>query len=202
MGALQSTIDEYNAAKKQRLPAEVLNTMGQATADLKAMGVEDRAMGVGDKVPDFSLPNQNGEMRRFSDIYADSVVVLNVYRGGWCPYCNFEMKALAEALPEIEAQGAKLVGMAPETPDHARDSAARHHLNVEVLSDTGNAVSAKMGLVFEFLNGVRIISVSQMQNESRLVGDQPEFAQRGRIAYQRTVGDVREAVAQVQHNMG
>ena len=157
MGALQTAIDGYNAAKKERLPAEVLNTMAQATADLKAMGIENRAMGVGDTVPDFSLPNQHGATRRFSDFYVDSMVVLNVYRGGWCPYCNFEMKALAEALPEIEAQGAKLVGMAPETPDHARDSVARHQLDIEVLSDAGNAVSERMGLVFELPEALRPI---------------------------------------------
>lgn len=148
MGALETAIDAYNTAKKEKMPAQVLDTMAQATSDLKASGIEDRALRAGARIPDFSLPNQHGEMRRFADFHADSPVVLNIYRGGWCPYCNFEMKALADALPEIEAAGAKLVGMAPETPDHAAETAERHGIGIEILSDAGNKVSDQMGLVF------------------------------------------------------
>lgn len=155
MGQLQTDIDEYNAAKKEKFPAKVLNTMAQATQDLKSLGIEDRALAVGDKIPDFSLPNQKGEMRNIADLYSGATLVLNIYRGGWCPYCNFEMKALSGALPDIQAQGATLVGMAPETPDHARDTVTRHEINIEVLSDAGNRVSEQLGLVFELPEALR-----------------------------------------------
>ena len=157
MSSLQSAIDEYNAAKKKKMPTEVLNTMARTTAELKETGIEDRALRAGDRIPDFSLPNQHGDIRRFSDFLAESTVVLNIYRGGWCPYCNFEMKALADALPDIQAAGAKLVGMAPEDPDHARDTASRHDIGIEILSDTGNAVSERLGLVFSLAEELRPI---------------------------------------------
>jgi peroxiredoxin len=157
MPALREAINRYNAAKKEKLPAEVLTIMARTTAELKDTGIESRALGVGDSMPDFSLPNQHGEMRCFADFYKDSTVVLNVYRGGWCPYCNFEMKALAGALPEIEAAGAKLVGMAPETPDHAQDTASRHDIGIEILSDVGNQVSQQLGLVFALAEELRPI---------------------------------------------
>jgi peroxiredoxin len=157
MPSLQSAIDEYNAAKKEKMPAEVLMAMARATTELKDTGIENRALRAGDRMPDFTLPNQHGEMRRFADFLVDSMVVLNVYRGGWCPYCNFEMKALADALPEIEAAGAKLVGMAPEDPDHAQDTASRHDIGIEILSDARNAVSEQLGLVFSLAEELRPI---------------------------------------------
>jgi peroxiredoxin len=157
MPNLKAVIDEYNADKKEKMPAEVLATMARTTAELKETGIENRALRTGDKMPDFSLPNQHGEMRRFSDFLSDSLVVLNIYRGGWCPYCNFEMKALAEALPNIEAAGARLVGMAPETPDHAQDTASRHEISIEILSDQGNKVSEQLGLVFRLAEELRPI---------------------------------------------
>ncbi len=55
--------------------------MARATAELKDTCIENRALRVGDRMPDFSLPNQHGEMRRFVDFLADSMVVLNIYRG-------------------------------------------------------------------------------------------------------------------------
>lgn len=157
MPSLQSAIDEYNAAKQEKMPAEVLMAMARATTELKDTGIENRALRAGDRMPDFTLPNQHGEMRRFADFLADSMVVLNIYRGGWCPYCNFEMKALADALPEIEAAGARLVGMAPEAPDHAQDTASRHDIGIEILSDARNAVSEQLGLVFSLAEELRPI---------------------------------------------
>ncbi|MGB1110311.1 MAG: peroxiredoxin-like family protein [Gammaproteobacteria bacterium] len=157
MQTLQSAIDEYNAAKKEKLPAEVLNTMAGATRELKASGLEGRALRAGDRVPDFSLPDQHGKQRRFADYLQHSAVVLNIYRGGWCPYCNFEMKALAEALAEIRALGAELVGMAPETPEHAAETAGRHAIDIDILSDAGNQVSEQFGLVFDLPESLRPI---------------------------------------------
>jgi len=157
MGALKDKIDAYNAAKLQRVPAEILATMAQATDELKRSGIEGRALKTGDTMPDFELPNQHGERRRLSDYLAKSRVVLSIYRGGWCPYCNMEMKALRDVLPEIESRGARLVGMTPETPDKAMSTAERHEIAIDILSDAGNQVAERMGLVFELPEALRPI---------------------------------------------
>jgi len=157
MQTLQSTIDEYNAKKGESMPAEVLETMARTTSELKGSGIENKALRAGDRIPDFSLPNQYGEIRRLADYLAESPVVLNIYRGGWCPYCNFEMKALADALPEIKATGARLIGMSPESPEHAQDTAAQNNIGIEILSDAGNVVSENMGLVFSLAEELRPI---------------------------------------------
>ena len=85
MPSLQAAIDEYNAIKKQTMPAEVLATMARTTGELRDTGIENFALRTGDRIPDFKLPNQRGQMRRFSDYLAESTGVLNIYRGGWCP---------------------------------------------------------------------------------------------------------------------
>ena len=55
-------IDAYNAVKQEKVPAEILATMAQATEELKRSGIEDRALKTGDTMPDFELPNQHGEL--------------------------------------------------------------------------------------------------------------------------------------------
>jgi len=157
MGVLTEAIDAYNAEKSKQVPSDILETMARATAELKALGIEDRAVRTGDPMPDFELPNQDGALRRFSDYLEESPVVLNVYRGGWCPYCNLEMKALHDALPQIEASGARLVGMAPETPDNAMATAERHRIRIDILSDAGNRVAERLGLVYELPEVLRPI---------------------------------------------
>jgi peroxiredoxin len=58
------------------------------------------------------------------------------YRGGWCPYCNLELRAYQPALPQIEAAGARLVAISPESPDDALTTLEKNSLRFEVLPDT------------------------------------------------------------------
>ena len=157
MGTLKNEIDAYKATRKDKVPEEIRLIMTQSTADLKDSGIEGRALKNGDLMPDFELPNQHNELRRLSDYLAKSPVVLNVYRGGWCPYCNMEMKALHSVLKEIESQGARLVGLAPESPDRALSTAERADVSIDILSDANNRVAEQMGLVFELPQALRSI---------------------------------------------
>lgn len=63
-------------------------------------------------------------------------MVLSFCRGEWCPFCNLELKALQEILPEIQAAGASLVAISPQVPDNALSLTEKHGLKFEVLSDS------------------------------------------------------------------
>lgn len=157
MEKLKDAIDAFNALKKERLPPETLAIMNQSVEELKALGIEQRAFRTGDTMPDFTLPNQHGELRSLSGYLSRSPIVLNIYRGSWCPYCNLEMKALLDVLPEIQARGVNLVAMAPELPDRTLAFAESDHLSIDILSDSGNRISEKFGLVFELPAALRPI---------------------------------------------
>ncbi|MCL6414371.1 AhpC/TSA family protein [Aestuariirhabdus sp. Z084] len=155
MTTLTEQIAAYEVQKKQKVPAELLEIMNGATRDLVATGIEAQALAVGDSVPDINLPNANGQSVRLYDLLKQGPVVLNFYRGGWCPYCNFELGALQAALPEIKAKGAQLVAISPQTPDSSLSTAEKNALEFEILSDQGNQVAEQFGLVFELPESIR-----------------------------------------------
>lgn len=157
MGKLSEAIETYIAAARASRPAEVLETMARCTQELKVSGIENRALQAGDTMSDFELSDQHGFRRRLSSYLAKAPVVLNIYRGGWCPYCNMEMKALHDSLPAIVERGAILIGMSPETPDKAELTATKNALDIDILSDVGNQVAESMGLVFELPQALRPI---------------------------------------------
>ena len=95
------------------------------------------------------MPNATGKTVNLSEVLKDNRVVLTFYRGGWCPYCNLELKAFQNALPKIEAKGAKLIAISPETPDNSLSTAEKNELSFEVLSDTNNKTAKDLGLVFQ-----------------------------------------------------
>jgi peroxiredoxin len=72
------------------------------------------------------------------------------YRGGWCPYCNLELRAYQRVLPDIRAAGASLVAISPEKPDNTLSTAQKNALTFEVLSDVGQDVGRAFRLVYEF----------------------------------------------------
>lgn len=157
MTTLTEYIAAYEEEKAKRVPANILEIMDQATVDLKKSGIENIVAKAGDKAPDFSLPNHNGEERELSELLKGAPLVVSFYRGGWCPYCNLELAALQRALPEIESLGAKLIAVSPETPDNSLSTREKNELAFDVLYDKGNGVAEGYGLVFTLSEKLRPI---------------------------------------------
>ncbi len=81
--SLKEKLDAIREASSTRIPADALKIMHSVTADQKASGAADGALGVGANLPSFELSNQNGDPVRSADLLARGPVVLTVYRGGW-----------------------------------------------------------------------------------------------------------------------
>jgi hypothetical protein len=77
--------DEFNAALAGQAPAEVLKGFGRIVADQAAVDYAARAPKVGDRSPDFTLPDQLGREVSLVGELKQGPVVLIFYRGEWCP---------------------------------------------------------------------------------------------------------------------
>src|SRR5438552_11384242 len=71
-----------------------------------------RALKEGDIAPPLSLPTTDGPLVHSRELLRVGPVVLTFYRGVWCPYCQRDLKALAETANVIKAYGASLVAIA------------------------------------------------------------------------------------------
>jgi len=123
--------------------------MHRATAELIAFGAAERALKVGDKAPAFTLKDPNGNDVSSAGLLAQGPLVVSFYRGVWCPYCNLDLQALEEALPEFERRGTRLVAISPQTPVNSRKSVRQNALSFPILSDADNDVAAAFRLRFE-----------------------------------------------------
>lgn len=152
---LSQQLREYNESARARLPQKVRDVMDDATAELRRSGLSDRSRGVGDTAPDFVLPDANANLVTLSALWATGPVVLAFYRGGWCPYCSLELRALQSRLGEIAGAGATLVAVSPQTPDSSLSTVEKLALSFPVLSDVGNVVASSYGLVFSLPQELR-----------------------------------------------
>jgi peroxiredoxin len=96
---------------------------------------------------DFILMDSHGRPVRLQSLLERGPAVISFYRGGWCPYCNIELSEFQQALPEIELLGASLVAISPELPGDALATEQKNRLTFPVLSDVGNIVAKRFGIV-------------------------------------------------------
>jgi hypothetical protein len=80
---LQERLDAMRAAAKTRIPPEAQAIMQPSVDDLRASGILNRVTQVGEKAPEFSLPNAAGRVVRLRELLARGPVVLSFYRGRW-----------------------------------------------------------------------------------------------------------------------
>jgi peroxiredoxin/YHS domain-containing protein len=131
-----------------RLPADVRDLYERNIKAVAADPAIASALKVGDTAPDFDLPDARGGTVSLKALRAKGPVVLAWYRGGWCPYCNLELRALQERLADFTAAGATLVAISPQAPDGSLSTAEKNGLAFPVLTDAGNAVARRYGIAY------------------------------------------------------
>jgi len=101
---------------------------------------------VGERAPDFTLPDAEGTPVRLGELLDRSVVVLYFYPKDETAGCTVEACAFRDAYEDFTAAGAQVVGVSrDDAASHAR-FAARHHLPFTLLSDSDGAVHQLYGV--------------------------------------------------------
>jgi hypothetical protein len=88
MTTLQERLDEFkrsfeSGAPPYNPPHEAIEKMHRATAELKATGIEERALKVGDHAPSFILFNQDHVQVSSTDLLHQGPLVVSFFRGHW-----------------------------------------------------------------------------------------------------------------------
>ena len=149
---VRKELEEFREKSSRNAPPDRIRAYEQGIEEVRKSGVIDKALKVGDRAPDFELPDASGKKVKLSELIARGPVVVTWYRGGWCPYCNIALRGFHKSLPEIRAAGASLVAISPETPDNSLSTAEKNHLDFEVLSDRGNKVAHTYGVAYKVPN--------------------------------------------------
>lgn len=139
------------------IPEEFLKMMMASTEELIKSGITARAKQKGEIAPAFTLLNTAGEEISSDKLLSKGPLVINFYRGAWCPYCNLELKAFEDSMREIRGLGADLVSISPNIREKSAELSAENPFSFHILSDEGNGVARQFGLVFTLAEELRPI---------------------------------------------
>ena len=89
---------------------------------------------IGTKAPEFSLPDQNGEMKRLSD-YRGQKVILYFYPKDMTSGCTSQACNFRDLYPQIREKGAVVLGVSKDSVESHKRFEATHGLPFTLLSD-------------------------------------------------------------------
>ncbi len=101
---------------------------------------------VGDKAPDFTLPNQDGVPIRLSDFIGKKIVVLFFYPKDDSPGCRVEACAFRDTYIDFKDAGAEVIGISSDPVESHKRFASKYKLPYHILSDKGGRVRKLYGV--------------------------------------------------------
>lgn len=110
---------------------------------------------VGEIMPPFTMPDQDGRLVSLEALLARGPAVLAFHRGHWCPYCRLNMVGLAEIQDEVAP--AQIVAISSELQKYTRTLQAEAGARFPFLSDIdgGYALSINLAIwVDDFMSSL------------------------------------------------
>jgi len=103
----------------------------------------------GATVPPFSVQTAAGEAMTLSRLLERAPLLIVFYRGGWCPYCNVQIRQLTKAYPEFRERGVEPVLISVDRPSAAALAERSFEIPFPVLSDPDLAAHEAFDVVLE-----------------------------------------------------
>jgi len=154
--SLTQMLEEAKSQFVAQTPADIHMEMFRMIREQQQSGLSSGLV-EGAKAKDFVLKNALGQEISLYEELSKGPVVLTFYRGGWCPFCSMQLRAYEKALPEIQALGAQLLAVSPQSPDNTLSQTEKEQLSFQVLSDTNGLVAVKYNVLYDVPDYIRDI---------------------------------------------
>ncbi|UNM97347.1 AhpC/TSA family protein [Ignatzschineria rhizosphaerae] len=141
-----------------QVPAEILAAFGESLQSLMASNIADKALKVGDMAPNFEI-ELDGKMTDLASLLENGTVVLNFFRGNWCPFCMAELEAYQTLFSESakEMNASQFLFISPQKKRFNDQLKEAQGLNHQFVTDADNEKAQKFGLVFQLESSIQEI---------------------------------------------
>ena len=144
-GTLAEQLQAYAAAGREIFPAYG-EAVDRLIVRVNENGGGENAPRPGEPMPPFILPDENGRLVSLPSLLERGPVAVMFFRGHWCPYCRLNVRAVIKAYDRINALGADVVAIMPETQEYAIKFKAEADAPFRVLTDLDNGYALSLNL--------------------------------------------------------
>ncbi len=105
----------------------------------------------GSKIPDFELPDQDGNLLKIGDFIGKSNLVIYFYPKDDTPGCTAEACSFRDQFTDFSDVGAKVIGISSDSVKKHKQFAEKHNLPFTLLSDVNKKVRKAFGVPGDML---------------------------------------------------
>lgn len=144
-GSMSERLDVLAQAMRRLTPDRVA-VIDRLVDRLKAHDAGASAPRVGDAMPPFIFPDENGRLVSMQSLLDRGPAIVTFHRGHWCPWCRISINTLARTQARLEASGARMVAIVPDREQFA--AAMKHDAKASfpILSDMDNGYAMSLNL--------------------------------------------------------
>jgi len=144
-GSLNEQLQTLASSSRERQP-EFAAAIERLVERLRQNGAGENAPNVGEIMPPFFLPDENGHLVGLDQMLVDGPVAMTFHRGHWCPYCRVSINALARAHRQVAACGGQIVAIMPDRQRYSSELKVSGELPFPILTDMDNGYALSLNL--------------------------------------------------------
>jgi peroxiredoxin len=144
-GSMSERLDAFAQAVRRIAPGAV-GVVDRLVERLRQHHAGESAPQVGDSMPPFTLPDENGRMVSLASLLKQGPAVVTFHRGHWCPWCRISINTLARAQDRIAAAGASMVAIVPDREQFAAEMKSDSRATFPILTDMDNGYAMSVNL--------------------------------------------------------
>lgn len=145
---MREELDKLISNFKETASSDTQIKINKAISELKR-SEKGKGLNIGDKAPNFKLLDVSGQKIELYEQLKTKLIILVFYRGGWCPYCNVELRGYQNIIKDIHEVGAEVIAISPEVIEESINTREKNKLDFYVLSDQNNDAINKYKLEYE-----------------------------------------------------
>jgi peroxiredoxin len=169
--SLEQTLSQMREKFGKMLPPEPAAVINEHIASLRKSGAVDQTLKAGAQAPIFTLKNQKGEDVSSVDLLSRGPLVVSFTRGGWCPFCAAEVRALNDLYGQYLRDGIELVVLSPQTQGRAAKQATDDNVKFNLLVDANNEVGKSFGVVYTFPEDLKNVYLGAFKIDIPAIND-------------------------------
>lgn len=146
---LEEQLKQMRDSVMEKMPASAIKIMTDGFEEIRNSQLKENALQINDIVPNVTLFDPNGDSYVLNELITQDFLILNFYRGGWCPYCNMELRAYEALRNDFKTIGADIVGVSAEVQELGKQTHNKNALTFPVLTDKDAEFMKAIGIVFE-----------------------------------------------------
>jgi peroxiredoxin len=144
--SLSERLDSFAQAVR-RLSPPFADAVDRLVTRLQQSGAGQNAPQVGEPMPPFHLPDEEGRIVSLDRLLGKGPVAVTFHRGHWCPYCRLNTNALVQAQRKMESEGCQIVAIMPDRQQFAQKFKTESQARFPILTDIDNGYALSLNLV-------------------------------------------------------